>query len=104
MQTADRVRSSSNSGDGQLGRPATAAYNHDALERLRGSLDVVRPQPGGFLARCPVPNHGRGQGDRRPSLSVRLGRNGVPVLRCHGGCETRDVLAAIGLTFRDLYR
>jgi putative DNA primase/helicase len=74
------------------------------LTQLRSRLTVGRPQPGGFLAHCPVPGHGQGRGDRRTSLSVRLGRTGVPVLRCHGGCATRDVLAAIGWSYWDLYR
>jgi hypothetical protein len=50
-----------------------------------------------------VPNHGRGRGDRCPSLSVNPGDNGTPVVYCHAGCETEDVLAAIGWSLRDLY-
>jgi hypothetical protein len=47
--------------------------------------------------RCPAHNDAHG------SLSVSMGRNGGAVVHCHAGCETRDVLAAIGLTMRDLF-
>jgi hypothetical protein len=44
-----------------------------------------------FLCRCPVPGHGQGRGDRNPSLSVRDG-DAQLLVKCHGGCQTRDVL------------
>ncbi len=40
------------------------------------AADIARALPGstrngnGWLCRCPVPDHGRGRGDRSPSLSV----------------------------------
>ncbi len=51
---------------------------------------------GGFLCRCPVPSHGKGRGDRSPSLSVSDGRDGKLLVYCFGGCDPRDVLAALG--------
>jgi hypothetical protein len=45
----------------------------------------------GYLVRCPVPTHGRGKGDRRPSLSIADGDHGL-LVHCHAGCEARDVL------------
>jgi len=48
----------------------------------------------GFLVRCPVPTHGKGKGDRRPSLSVRDGDHEL-LVRCHAGCDARDVLDAL---------
>lgn len=51
----------------------------------------------GALYRCPAHDDSRG------SLSVSDGRTGGAVLYCHAGCATRDVLAAIGLTERDLF-
>jgi hypothetical protein len=32
-----------------------------------------------------------------------MGDNGSPVLTCKGGCQTKDVLAALGMTLGDLY-
>ncbi|KWT62886.1 hypothetical protein ADL21_06265 [Streptomyces albus subsp. albus] len=40
--------------------------------------------------------------DRSPSLSVTSGREGV-LLRCHAGCTTEEVVAALGLTMADLF-
>ena len=61
-------------------------------------LESVRQTgPGRWLARCPAHN------DKNPSLLVTLKPHGVWTLHCFTGCETADVLAAIGLTFTDLY-
>jgi hypothetical protein len=46
----------------------------------------------GWLCRCPLPGHGRGRGDRNPSLSIAAGTKRELILRCHGGCDSRDVL------------
>lgn len=70
---------------------------------LHSRLHVVRIQPGGFIAHCPVPGHGKGRGDRHPSLSVIAGLNGTPVLKCWAGCAAEQVLAAVELTWGDLY-
>jgi putative DNA primase/helicase len=45
-----------------------------------------------FLCRCPVPSHGKGNGDRHPSLSVGDGRDGGILVRCFSGCNALDVL------------
>jgi hypothetical protein len=49
---------------------------------------------GGFICRCPVPTHGSGRGDRRPSLSVRDGHS-RPLVKCFSGCDVREVLAEL---------
>jgi hypothetical protein len=46
----------------------------------------------GWLVRCPCPNHGKGRGDRSPSLSVADGDDGRLLLRCFAGCEFVDIL------------
>ena len=48
----------------------------------------------GFLVRCPVPTHGKGKGDRHPSLSITDGDRGL-LVRCHAGWDARDVLDAL---------
>jgi putative DNA primase/helicase len=48
----------------------------------------------GFLCHCPVPTHGKGRGDLRPSLAVSDGEPGV-VYHCFAGCASADVCAAI---------
>ncbi len=47
-------------------------------------------------ARCPAHD------DRNPSLSVTRVNDRV-LINCHNGCATADILAAIGLTIRDLF-
>jgi putative DNA primase/helicase len=46
----------------------------------------------GWLVRCPCPNHGKGRGDRFPSLSVTDGDDGRLLLRCFAGCDFLEVL------------
>jgi putative DNA primase/helicase len=51
-----------------------------------------RSSPTGFVCPCPVPGHGSGRGDRRPSLSVADGEGGRLLVHCFGGCDPLDVL------------
>ena len=48
-------------------------------------------------ARCPAHD------DARASLSISAGTDGRTVMHCHAGCAIVDVLAAVGLTERDLF-
>ena len=55
----------------------------------------------GYLCRCPVTSHGKGRGDRNPSLSIADGDDGKLLVRCFAGCNSLDVLAELrrrGLT------
>jgi putative DNA primase/helicase len=55
----------------------------------------------GWLVRCPCLNHGKGRGDRSPSLSVADGDDGRLLLRCFAGCNFTEVLEELkrrGLT------
>jgi hypothetical protein len=49
------------------------------------------------MARCPAHE------DRTPSLSVTVGDRGSVLLHCFAGCPVDRVLAAMGLTMRDLH-
>lgn len=60
--------------------------------RLQG---VKTTGPNRWLARCPAHD------DRMPSLSVTE-RDGRVLIHCFGGCETEDVLGAVGLRFPDI--
>jgi hypothetical protein len=53
--------------------------------------------PGKWKARCPAHD------DRRPSLTVGTGDDNRPLVRCHAGCETKQVVAVMGLSLRDLF-
>ena len=69
-----------------------------SFETLLDRLDGVKHTgPGRFMARCPAHD------DRSPSLGVKDCGDGVTVVNCLAGCETEDVLSAVGLSFSDLY-
>jgi hypothetical protein len=46
---------------------------------------------GGFLVPCPVASHGKGRGDRSPSLRISDGKTRL-LVHCFSGCDSRDVL------------
>ncbi len=73
-------------------------------QRVLGQLDGVKASGGNqHRARCPLPSHGRGHGDKNPSLSISLGDDGeTVVMSCHADCDLDDILAARGLTAEDL--
>lgn len=48
----------------------------------------------GWLCRCPVPSHGKGKGDRNPSLSVRNGNTRL-LVKCFAGCTSDAVLGTL---------
>jgi hypothetical protein len=52
---------------------------------------VQRLSDGSYLAPCPVPGHGRGRGDRNPSLQIRDGDSRL-LVKCYAACDPRDVL------------
>jgi len=41
--------------------------------------------------------------DRVNNLSVDIGDDGKLLVHCHAGCEAADVMAAVGLTMKDLF-
>jgi hypothetical protein len=68
------------------------------LETVLARFKGVRATPAGFVALCPAHR------DHSPSLSIASGREGRVLLKCLAGCDTEDVLAAVGLNWRDLFR
>jgi putative DNA primase/helicase len=50
-------------------------------------------------AEAPCPAHE----DDDPSLSISAGTDGRTLVTCHAGCKREDVVAAVGLTMRDLF-
>jgi DNA primase len=63
------------------------------LDRLQGVKQTASDR---WIARCPAHE------DKSPSLSIR-DNGGKVLLHCFGGCETGDVLDAIGLELSDLF-
>lgn len=67
------------------------------MQRILDILHDVRRSGAGWVARCPCHD------DRKPSLSLSLGRDGRILLKCHAGCRTEEVVKALGLDMRDLF-
>ena len=68
-----------------------------SIETLISRLDKVRETGHGkYIACCPAHD------DRSPSLAITDGDDGRILLHCFSGCQTEDVLSAIGLTFADV--
>jgi hypothetical protein len=70
---------------------SAAARILDRLERVKAT------GTGRWIAACPAHK------DRSPSLSIREGDDGRLLLHDFGGCDTEDVLTALGLTLGDLF-
>ena len=68
----------------------------DILEVLQHFEGVKRCGDGQYMARCPCHD------DRKQSLSIGRGEKGV-VLKCQAGCDTRDIIARVGIKPRDLF-
>ena len=87
---------------GSLGCGLAAAVPPDqglavSAETVLNRLDKVRETGSGkYVARCPAHD------DRSPSLAIKDCDDGRVLVHCHAGCETEDVLSAVGLTFADL--
>lgn len=68
----------------------------DAIREVIGRLHGVVPRPGYYVAQCPAHE------DKQPSLSIGRGTDQPVVLRCHAGCTTEDIVAAIGMRLSDI--
>jgi putative DNA primase/helicase len=67
------------------------------IDILLARLDRPRKSGKGYTCRCPAHE------DRGPSLSVTEASDGRVLLHCFAGCDTIDVLQAIGLDWKDLF-
>lgn len=67
-----------------------------SIDRFLTKFDGVKKTGANWMAKCPAHN------DQKPSLSIKEGREGGIVLFCHGGCETKNVLAAAGWSVADI--
>ncbi len=66
------------------------------LAALRAHGMTAKPIGTGWQCRCPAHD------DRTPSLSVSAGDDGRALVHCHAGCAAESVVAAVGLSLRDL--
>jgi len=64
-------------------------------EQIAKSLGNAKRANGQWVASCPVPSHGKGNGDKNPSLSVHIDDEGKPLFYCHSGCTQEAVFQTI---------
>jgi len=63
-----------------------------SADHIGAVLGGVRKGVGEWLVRCPCSNHGKGRGDRSPSLSIGESKGGQFLVHCFAGCNFRDVM------------
>ncbi len=63
----------------------------------------VRKAGDGWLVSCPLPKHGKGNGDENPSVSLNEAADGTALIDCKAGCDTEAVVSGWGLQMRDLF-
>jgi hypothetical protein len=66
-----------------------------SAQEIASILGNAKKVGGGYLASCPVPSHGQGNGDKNPSLSITMSDDGNPLFKCHGGCDQHTVFSTI---------
>jgi hypothetical protein len=64
-------------------------------EQIAKQLGNAKKANGQWVASCPVSGHGKGNGDKNPSLSISINDDGKPLFHCHGGCTQDDVFNTI---------
>ena len=66
-----------------------------SAQQIATTLGNAKKVGNGYLASCPVPHHGQGNGDKNPYLSVTDGEDGNILFKCHGGCDQQSVFSTI---------
>jgi len=61
----------------------------NAIETIGRALGGKQKPGGGWMCRCPAHD------DKEPSLSIDLGDNLRPVVKCWAGCSNQDVISAL---------
>jgi hypothetical protein len=67
------------------------------VELLLSRLQKVKGRNGSWTACCPAHN------DKGPSLAIREMDDGRILLHCFAGCETLNVVQAVGMDMTDLF-
>jgi len=66
-----------------------------SAQEIASILGNAKKVGNGYLASCPVPDHGQGKGDKHPSLSITESVDGNYLFKCHGGCDQHIVFSTI---------
>ena len=66
-----------------------------SAQEIATTLGNAKKVGNGYLASCPVPSHGQGNGDKHPSLSITMSDDGNFLFKCHSGCDQHTVFSTI---------
>jgi len=67
------------------------------FEQLLNSLQKVQKRGKNYMACCPAHD------DKTPSLSLTELDDGRVLIKCFAGCDTFEILSAVGLSLSDLF-
>ena len=67
------------------------------IDRLLERLPDATKSANAYKARCPA------HYDKNPSLTFRATEDGTVLVKCHAGCSTQAIVAALGLKMSDLF-
>ena len=67
------------------------------IDEILNQLTNVKKSGDGYSARCPEHE------DLKNSLSIGLTKEGKVLIHCHAGCDTKEIVAKLGLEMRDLF-
>jgi len=66
-----------------------------SAQELATALGHPKKTGNGYLASCPVPSHGQGNGDKNPSLHIAMNDDGNYLFKCFSGCDQHTVFQTI---------
>ena len=61
------------------------------FNRIMAGVDASPSASGKWMFACPVPTHGKGRGDRRPSAELFEDEKGKIGVVCYAGCDNREL-------------
>ena len=67
-------------------------------QEILPKLKKVKTTSDGWMACCPSHD------DNTPSLSIKEADNGNTLLKCHAGCDTSEIVSALGIKESDLFK
>jgi hypothetical protein len=66
-----------------------------SAQEIASVLGNAKKVGNGYLASCPVPSHGQGNGDKNPSLHIAMNDDGNYLFKCFSGCDQHTVFQTI---------
>ena len=69
----------------------------NVLQKLEAKGCPAKHRGSGWQSRCPAHE------DKTPSLSITESADGKVLFHCHAGCQITEIMAAVGLTYNDIF-